>query len=170
MLLLRWPLLMGPRWSLLRLGISAIVQLNCTNLLVGCWCSLFVSPFPFWSGCLCFSKIKFGRVLWRWPRKWGTQNTCISTDVGKIRTYFFLPLRAWILHPSQQRCGGIPPSPQGLRNVGLRPLSSLSSAPGGEFPRERRRGARARALGRCVLRREFDSIREKEGIGTHYWL
>ncbi|CAM6025631.1 unnamed protein product [Sphagnum balticum] len=76
--------------------------------------------------------------------------TCISTDVGKIHTYFFLPLRAWILHPSQQRCGGIPPSPPpGLRNVGFRPLSSLSPGSWRRVPSRaaKRRGARARALG-----------------------
>ncbi len=58
---------------------------------------------------------------------------------------FRVGFRTWILHPSQQRCGGIPPSPPGLRNVGLRPRCPLSPRPppGGEFPRERRRrGAR----------------------------
>ncbi len=43
---------------------------------------------------------------------------------------FRVGFRTWIFHPSQQRCGGIPPSPPGLRNVGLRPpvLSLLGSS------------------------------------------
>lgn len=87
---------------------------------------------------------------------------------------FRVGFRAWILHPSQQRCGCIPPSPPGLRNVGLRP--SVLALLGSSWRRvpsraaaKRSACARGRLLGRCccVLQREFDGVREKEGIRTN---
>ncbi len=66
---------------------------------------------------------------------------------------FRVGFRTWILHPSQQRCGGIPPSPPGLRNVGLRPtvLSLLLGSSWRRVPSPAAAKRSACARGACLV-------------------
>jgi hypothetical protein len=107
--------------------------------------------------------------------KFLTSKTIITCIQFSSCNPFRVGFRTWILHPSQQRCGGIPPSPPGLRNVGLRPpVLALLGSSWRRVPSRAAAKRSACARGRLVVVVVFCSensmaSRRKKGYErTHY--
>jgi len=108
-----------------------------------------------------------------------TSKTIINCIQFSSCNPFRVGFRTWILHPSQQRCGCIPPSPPGLRNVGLRPpvLSLLLGSSWRRVPSPAAAKRSACARGACLVvvvvfcsENSMASGRKKGYERTHYWL